>query len=172
MKPKLIIAAVCLAVAGLTVPILISSCKNTGQKASDEAIEKTVENATGKDVEVNSNNETMEISTNDGKVKYDGNIKSWPDDIPAEVPEFTYCKIDGATISDVDNKIAYTFKIMDLNIDALKAYDKDLKAKGFESILMLIGEKGGTITAEKDGLSVALMGGDGNGTLSVQIPKK
>lgn len=61
---------------------------------------------------------------------------------------------------------------MDLNIDALKAYDKDLKAKGFESILMLIGEKGGTITAEKDGLSVALMGGDGNGTLSVQIPKK
>jgi len=172
MKPKLIIAAVCLAVAGLTVPVLISSCKNAGQKASDEAIEKTVENATGKDVEVNSNNETMEISTNDGKVKYDGNIKSWPDDIPAEVPEFTYCKIDGATISDVDNKIAYTFKIMDLNIDALKAYDKDLKAKGFESILMLIGEKGGTITAEKDGLSVALMGGDGNGTLSVQIPKK
>lgn len=172
MKPKLIIAAVCLAVAGLTVPVLISSCKNAGQKASDEAIEKTVENATGKDVEVNSNNETMEISTNDGKVKYDGNIKSWPDDIPAEVPEFTYCKIDGATISDVDNKIAYTYKIMDLNIDALKAYDKDLKAKGFESILMLIGEKGGTITAEKDGLSVALMGGDGNGTLSVQIPKK
>lgn len=89
MKPKLIIAAVCLAVAGLTVPVLISSCKNAGQKASDEAIEKTVENATGKDVEVNSNNETMEISTNDGKVKYDGNIKSWPDDIPAEVPEFT-----------------------------------------------------------------------------------
>ena len=94
------------------------------------------------------------------------------DDIPAEVPEFTYGMIDGATISDVDNKIAYTFKIPDLSIDALKAYDKDLKAKGFESVLMLIGDKGGTITAEKDGLSVALMGGDGNGSLSVQIPKK
>jgi len=172
MKTNLIITAVCLAVAGLTVPILISSCKNTGQKASDEAIEKTVENATGKDAEVNTSNETMEIEMNGGKVKYDGNIKSWPDDIPAEVPEFTYGKIDGATISDVDNKIAYTFKIPDLSIDALKAYDKDLKAKGFESVLMLIGDKGGTITAEKDGLSVALMGGDGNGSLSVQIPKK
>lgn len=172
MKSNLIIAAVCLAVAGLSVPVLISSCKNAGQKASDEAIEKTVENATGKDVEVNTGNETMEIEMNGGKVKYDGNIKSWPDDIPAEVPEFTYGKIDGATISDVDNKIAYTFKIPDLSIDALKAYDKDLKAKGFESVLMLIGDKGGTITAEKDGLSVALMGGDGNGSLSVQIPKK
>jgi len=172
MKTNLIITAVFLAVAGLSVPVLISSCKNTGQKASDEAIEKTVENATGKDVGVNSTNETMEIDMNGGKVKYDGNIKSWPEDIPAEVPEFTYCKFDGATISDVDNKIAYTFKIVDLSVDALKAYDKGLKAKGFESVLMLIGEKGGTITAEKDGLSVALMGGDGNGSLSVQIPKK
>lgn len=172
MKTNQLVIAITVTVFGLSVPTLFFSCKNSGEKAGEKAVENAIENASGEEADVNMKDETVEVTMNEGKIRYDGNIKSWPDEIPDEIPEFTYGKIDGATISDVDDKIAYTFKILDIDVAAMKAYDKDLKAKGFESMLILMGEKGGSITAEKEGLSVALMGGEGNGSLSVQIPKK
>jgi hypothetical protein len=54
----------------------------------------------------------------------------------------------------------------------LDKYDAQLKEKGFETILMKMGDKGGSITAESDKYNVFLMGGEGTLSLSVSIKKQ
>ena len=46
-----------------------------------------------------------------------------------------------------------------------------LKQNGFETTLFKIGDKGGSITAESKKFNVALMGGEGNVSVSVSIKK-
>lgn len=172
MKSRNLITAIALTVVGLSVQNLFSSCKRAGEKTGEKAIENAIEQSTGKDADINLKDETAEVTINGEKVKFDGTVKSWPKEIPADIPEFKYGKIEGLTISDLEGGVGYTLNLSDLSADALKAYDKDLKAKGFETNFITIEDKGGTITAEKDNISVVLMGGEGNGSLSVQISKK
>lgn len=54
----------------------------------------------------------------------------------------------------------------------LDKYEAQLKEKGFETIIMKMGDKGGTITAESDKYSVFLMGGEGNLSIGVTVKKQ
>ena len=148
------------------------SCHNKSEKAGEKLMENAIENATGKDAKVNIDKEKTVIETDAGKLEVDGNAKSWPNEIPGDIPEFKFGKIDAVTTRNFDNTKAWIVSFSELQDGFLDKYDAQLKDKGFETILMKMGDKGGSITAENEKYNVFLMGGEGTLSLSVTIKKQ
>jgi len=151
---------------------LAFSCQRTAERTGEEAIEKSIEQSTGEKADVDLQEGSGTITTESGTVKYDSKITSWPSDIPDDVPEFTAGRIEGGTLSDGKEGKSWTLMIKDYPDKALEDYNKALKSNGFETHIMTIDNKGGTITAEKGNLTVAFMGGEGRGSLSVQLKEE
>lgn len=152
--------------------LILVSCRSGAEKASEKAIEKALEQQSGEPVDLDLEKQTAEITTGEGTIRFDGTIKSWPREIPDDVPEFKKGRIEGCTFQNLVETQSWTIVLKELPEDAASAYHKELKARGFESQIITIGEKGGTVTAEKGNFSVAFMGGEGNGSLSVVVNKK
>ncbi|HOW30357.1 MAG TPA: hypothetical protein PLP88_02220 [Bacteroidales bacterium] len=171
MKTKHTFSTTLFGIAALLAAFQFTSCKSHKENTAADTLENAIEQASGEDADVNMNEGNTEITMNNATVKYDGDIKSWPAAIPAQIPKFEYCKIEGATITSADGFTTYNLKLKGLTPEQIKSYDKDLKSKGFESNLVLVGDKGGTVTATKGDISIALMGGDSNGSLSVRFPE-
>jgi len=153
-----------LVISGLTF-----SCQRAAEKTGEEAIEKSIEQSTAEKADVDLQEGSGTITTESGTVKYDSKITSWPTEIPDDVPEFTAGNIEGGTLTDTKEGKSWTLMLSDFSDKDLEAYNKSLKSKGFETHIMMIDNKGGTITAEKGNLTVAFMGGEGKGSLSVNI---
>jgi hypothetical protein len=151
--------------------LLIASCQQTARKTSEKATEKALENATGGQAKVNLDNQSTEITTKEGTIKFDANIKSWPSDIPSVVPKFTAGRIEGATIQNMKESQGWSLVFKDLPDEAVVAYNKALEASGFETTVISAGQKVSSIMAEKGKIHVTFMGGEGSGNLSVAIDK-
>lgn len=151
---------------------MLFSCQNKSEKAGEKLMENALENATGKDANVDIDKEKAVIETDAGRIEVDGNAKSWPNEIPAEIPEFKLGKVDAVTTSNFDDTKAWVIAFSELQDGFLDKYDALLKEKGFETMLMKMGDKGGSITAESDKYNVFLMGGEGTLSLSVSIKKQ
>jgi hypothetical protein len=54
----------------------------------------------------------------------------------------------------------------------LDKYDAKLKEKGFETVIMKMGDKGGSITAESEKYGIFLMGGEGKISIGVTVKKQ
>jgi len=156
----------------MITPAVIMSCKRASEKTGEEAMEKAIEQSTGENAEVDLSDGSGTISTESGSVTYDTKINSWPATIPSEVPEFKFGKINGGSHSQTDEAETWMVMLIELPESALVEYDKLLKNKGFETHFVNMGNKGGTIAAEKGDLIVSYMGGEGKGSLSVQKRKQ
>lgn len=151
---------------------MLFSCQNKSEKAGEKLMENALENATGTDANVDIDKEKVVVETEAGRMEVDGNAKSWPDEIPGEIPEFKFGKIDAVTTSNFDDTNAWVIAFSELQDGFLDKYDAQLKEKGFETMLMKMGDKGGSITAESDKYNVFLMGGEGTLSLSVSVKKQ
>jgi hypothetical protein len=159
-------------VLALVCTLFILSCQRASQKTGEKMMEKALENATGGKANVDINGEKTVIETSAGKMEVDGNATSWPNEIPGDVPEFTFGKVDAVTTSDVDGNKSWNIVYNEVQDGFLDKYDALLKEKGFETVTMKMGEKGGSITAENPKYNVFLMGGEGKMSLAVTVKKQ
>lgn len=172
MKKTLLIRTTGLFVLILLFTALTISCRKASEKTGEELMEKALENATGKNAEVDLSSGKAVIETGDGKVEVDSNAKSWPTEIPGDVPEFKFGKVKAVTTSIMDGSKSWNIAFEEIQDGFLDKYEALLKEKGFETVSMNMGDKGGTISAESEKYSVFLMGGEGNLSIGVTVKKQ
>jgi hypothetical protein len=156
----------------LVFSLFIFSCQRASQKTGEKMMEKALENATGGKANVNINGEKTVIETSAGKMEIDGKATSWPGEIPGDIPEFKFGKVTAVTTSDMDGNKSWNIVYNDVEAGFLDKYDALLKEKGFETVTMKMGDKGGSITAENPKYNVFLMGGEGKMSLAVTVKKE
>lgn len=171
MKKLQIIKTTGLIVLTLIFAVFTISCRNTSQKTGEKMMEKALENATGENADVDLSSGKAVIKTGDGEVVIDSNAKTWPTEIPGGVPEFKFGKVKAVTTSLVDGNKSWNVAFEDLQDGFLDKYEALLKQKGFETTIMKMGDKGGSVTGDSEKITVFLMGGDDNLSLSVTIKK-
>lgn len=146
------------------------SCQNVGKKSTEKAMEEGIEQSTGEDADVDIDNQEVTIQQGDATSHLDMGARSWPADAPDEVPEFQYGKIKAVNTTDTPDLYSWNIVYEEVPADALKKYNDELKAAGFETVFMDMGGQGGSITCEKGDLSLFVMGG-GEGEAAVGIGK-
>lgn len=150
---------------------MVSSCRNASERPAEKLLENAIEKNTGSPADVDLESHSGTIKSGDVTMSYDADVHSWPVEIPPEIPVFSYGKIDGATIHKSDEVQNWTMILKEVSAGALAAYEKDLKAKGFKTQLVSMGDNGGSLMAEKGKISVALLMGQGEASLSIGIEK-
>ena len=144
-----------------------TACKKSAEKTSEKIIEKSI----GQDANVDIDDQKIVVETEDGTFTSDAATKSWPKDIPDEVPEFTFGKMSNLATQVVDEGKGWTFIFEEIPENAIEDYKQLLKDKGFKvsSINMPGGQ--GQVTGEKGNILVAMMAGESMATLNVSIEK-
>lgn len=148
------------------------SCHRATEKTGEKMVEKAFENATGQKADIDISEEKTVIETGSGSVEVDSKANSWPDEIPDEIPEFTYGKISAVTTSNIDGIKAWNIVFEEVKDGFIDKYDAKLKEKGFETVTMKMGEKGGSITGENEKYTIFMMGGEGNLSFAVSLKKR
>ncbi|KAF0200487.1 MAG: hypothetical protein FD170_3452 [Bacteroidetes bacterium] len=150
----------------------IVSCQDRSKKTSEELLEDAIENETGSKADVDLGDEKTVITTGDNTVELDGKANSWPREIPDEVPEFTYGKVKAVTTSIIDGAKSWSVIYENVEDDFIDKYDADLKKKGFKTVTMKMGDKGGSITADNGKYNVFLMGSEGSLSIGVSLKQE
>lgn len=89
-------------------------------------------------------------------VNYEGGIietflqTSWPKDIPAEIPEFTYGKIKAVSKDSIPTGAHWTLRISDLLDSAIDSYYEQLSRKQWYAIAMPLPKGRVLLGNEKD----------------------
>lgn len=172
MKEQKSIKTTGLTILALVFAICSVSCRRASEKTGEKLMEKAIENATGQKADVDFNKEKMVIETASGKIEADGLAKSWPAEIPDQIPEFKFGKIAGATTSLINNQKSWTIVFNELQEGFIDKYDALLKEKGFETVAMKMGENAGSISVDNEKYTIFLMGGDGSLSLGVSVKEQ
>lgn len=141
----------------------LNGCKQAAEKTSEKMIEESI----GGDAKVDIDDQKMVIETEEGTFTTDANVRSWPNDVPNSVPEFKEGKIMGATTQAMEDANNWMIMFEEVPNKALENYKKQLENAGFTISFTTVAGTGGQLAAEKDDLSVMLLLGDGNGTVTV-----
>ena len=113
----------------LTLTIILTGCKKTiEEKISEEITEKILEEATGSEVEIDS--ESATIKTDGGSTQIGGNIK-WPEGNVGDLPELKTNLT--MVIEDKENSTTLIYFDSLSNEDAQK-YTEKLKGMGYEAV--------------------------------------
>jgi len=166
MKQKYVLLTILLAFT------ITYACRNVNEKRAEKATEKIMEKASGAEVDVDIDGESMTIKTEDGTVTSNAGDKKWPSEIPHDVPEFAYGSIEQVTISDMSDGKMWTMIVEKVHTDVLNKYQKELKMKGFSCNVVSYNNEGGMLTAENGTLIVGVMASDGSASVTVHIEKK
>jgi len=134
-------------------------------------MEKAIENATGENAKVDLSNEKTVIESGGNRTVVDGKATAWPKEIPDDVPEFKFGKVEAVTTSTIDGANTWTIAFKEVPNEFLDKYEAQLKEKGFETTIIKTGDKGGSIMAESKKFNVFLMGGEGTVSISVNVKK-
>lgn len=156
-----------LALLTIAVMGVCNSCK----KASEKTTEKIIEKSMGNDAEVDIDDEKVVIKTDEGTFTSDATVKSWPKEIPDDVPEFKEGTVVSFTTQEMDEANNWIVIFEDVPQTALQEYKDILKSKGFNINYTTMAQSGGHLAAEKDKLVVVVMVGDGNASVSVGLKK-
>lgn len=161
------IGLLALSLFALLLMTLFCSCKKSAERVN----EKIMETAIGNNADIDMNDEKITIETDEGKFTSDATVRSWPKEIPNDVPEFKDGKIVNASTQDVKEGKNWTLLFEEVDDKALNKYETQLKKDGFKVSSISKGGNIAHITAEKGDLFVVAMGGDGMASLSVGIEK-
>ncbi|TLP81774.1 hypothetical protein [Maribacter sp. ACAM166] len=149
----------------LTIAILAgnNSCKRAAEKATEKIVEKSI----GDEVEVDIDDEKVVIKTDEGTLTTDAAVKSWPNDIPDEVPEFKSGNIVSVTTQEINEDNNWVVIFEDVTTAALEKYKDALESEGFKINYTTTAGTSGHLAAEKEKLAVVVMVGEGNATVTV-----
>ncbi len=147
--------------------IVLLTAMNGCKKAAEKTNEKLIEQSIGGDAKVDIDDQKVVIETDEGTFTTDANVHSWPKDVPSDVPEFKEGKVMGATTQTMEGANNWMILFEAVPNKALEDYKKQLENAGFAISFTTVAGTGGQLAAEKDDLSVMLMMGDGNATVTV-----
>ena len=147
--------------------VFFESCKKSAEKTSEKIIERSI----GKDANVDIEDQKIIVKTEEGTFTSDATVKSWPKDIPDEVPEFKFGKMSNLSTQAVDEGKSWTLIFEDVTENALEDYKTILKDKGFKVSSFTMPGGQGQVTGEKGNIIVAMMAGDNMATLNVSLEK-
>lgn len=156
-----------LSLVALALLTMFNSCKKSAEKTSESIIEKSM----GGDASVDLDDEKIVIETEEGTFTSDATVRSWPKEIPNEVPEFSFGKMANLATQNLEESTNWTFVFEEVPANALNDYKAILKDNGFKVSSVSIAGAGGQVTGEKDNIIVAVMAGDEMATVSVGIEK-
>jgi hypothetical protein len=158
--------------AGIVLALLavsgtISSCQ---KKVEDVLIEKALEQSTGNKIDVKSGGENITIESEGQKIQIQGKGGAWPEDMPAEVPKFSWGKIKAVTRSETPEGKSWVVVCENVPGNIVKDYESVLKSSGFQTVSTIVTSEegeGGTVSGSKEKLKIILMTGSGSASLSV-----
>jgi hypothetical protein len=171
MKKSIIKWTGALIILALVPGTFLTSCKCSREKTQESMIEKTLENATGEKTDVDINKDKVTIQGENYKTEINNTGGKWSDEIPDDVPEFTWGTIQHSTVSEAEGTKTYGLYFKDVDPEVLEKYDAALKKNGFKTMKMTM-DKGGTITAEKGKIIVTAIASEKGAHVSVQIRKE
>ncbi len=144
MKQGIAGASVALLILGLVV---LPACKS-GEKTAEEMAKNAIEKATGGKAVVDIKGGSFKVKTEGGEMSW-GEAAVWPEDLPSDVPKFTYGKITGVVrASGADGK-HWTLALAEVEADGLGKYIETLKTAGWSIVMDARSVEGGTVVAEK-----------------------
>lgn len=147
-------------VALLLSVLVAAGCgkKESGEKLAEGMMEKTLESATGGDVDVDlgGGGDNVTIKTKDGTTTM-SETSEWPSDMFSDVPRFTYGVVEHVTKGVEGGMQKFNVHLRDVEDGALEKYDADIRAAGWESQSMTQSDEGGMISAQKGGVALQFM---------------
>jgi hypothetical protein len=156
----------------LLVGVVAVGCgKKAGEKAAEGLMERTLERATGENVDVDlGGGEDVTIKTDQGTTTM-SETASWPADFMTDVPEFKYATIErvSRTVGTKEGQLSMTVWFNSLQEGGVEKYVEDLKASGWQIQQITAAGKGGMVMAvkgEEAGLSVAYDTEEGTGAVN------
>jgi len=99
------------------------------RKAAEKTAENLIKNATGADVDVNG--EDVKVTSKDGSVE-SSKTKTWPTDMPTDVPKFTLGSITETMKMTIGNGQSWTVSFSSIKTGAFETYCDTLKQNGFK----------------------------------------
>lgn len=142
-----------------------TSCKRAAEKASEKIIEKSF----GDEAKVDLDDEKIVIETEEGTFTADATIQSWPKEIPNEVPEFKNGKIIMVNTQNMGEGKNWVIIFEDVSPDQPAKYKENLENNGFKINFTTTAGTGTHFAAEKDNITVMLMGDEGGASITVGI---
>lgn len=142
-----------------------NSCKRAAEKTTEKLIEKSI----GDDAEVDLDDEKVVIKTDEGTFTTDATIQSWPDEIPDIVPEFKDGKIVVVNTQEMEDGKNWVVIFEDVSKDGIEKYKEVLKNNDFKINFSTMAGTGSHFAAEKEKLTVMVMGDEGGASVSVHF---
>ncbi len=150
----------------LALSLIMGGCGKVAEKATEQVIEKAIESESGEKVDLNLNEGSAEITTDEGSMKI-GSTYDWPSGMPSDVPEFKYGSITGVIESTTDAGTAYTVTFEEVEADSFEKYRSDLEDNGWSIQFTQQMGSGWSLNANKENNDVTvLMGEDSTGFIS------
>ncbi len=149
----------------ISLVAVTTSCKRAAEKTQEKIIEKAI----GDKAKVDLDDEKIVIETEEGTFTADATIQSWPKEIPNEVPEFKNGKIVMVNTQNMKEGKNWVIIFEDVSPNAAAKYKESLESNGFKINFTTTAGTGTHFAAEKDNITVILMGDEGGASISVGI---
>ncbi|MFH1680368.1 MAG: hypothetical protein ABIH26_06960 [Candidatus Eisenbacteria bacterium] len=132
--------------------------KEPGEKAAEEMVERMIEKSGGEDADVDVDEGKITMKSKDYEME-SAEATEWPDDLPGDVPRFSYGKVERIARMEAKAEGARSFNIWlrDVDADAASKYMADLEKAGWETMQVDMGDKGGMVSGQKGEIAVNFM---------------
>jgi len=151
--------------AAISLVSVFTTCKRAAEKTTEKIIEKSI----GDKAKVDLDDEKIVIETEEGTFTADATIQSWPKEIPNEVPEFKNGKIVMVNTQNMEAGKNWVIIFEDVSSNAAAKYKENLESNGFKINFTTTAGTGTHFAAEKDNITVMLMGDEGGASITVGI---
>jgi hypothetical protein len=152
-----VVVVVLLIVGGIAAYFVMNALKDEVEETvAEELTEGLLESSTGGDVdvEIDEDNETYTWETDEGSATI-GSAQEWPDEIPSDIPEFTYGDIISQFALEEDGQGGWNLGFEDVDSGAVSQYQSDFESDGWDIVSTMTSGTVEMFTAEKDAYTVS-----------------
>jgi hypothetical protein len=142
---------------------LFQGCSGAGDEPLDKPGRSVrgIGDTAGERVTIETSSRTVEITA--------GGV-GWPAGIPGSVPPCRYGTIRSVARTETPEGVSWSVALDVVSPEELRRYESELEAAGFTCSSMIVAS-GGSLTARKGGISVAVVSSQGNATVSVAMDR-
>ncbi len=145
---------------------LLPACRPSAEKAGESILENAIEKSGGgmAHVDIERGHITMEGDSLHAEISTEA--RTWPGDIPAEVPRFSDGTVAHTTYADVGTSRTWGVFFEGVPLSAAGTYEQELKQKGYETF-RFTSDEGANVSGQKGNLSVSATFTAGNAHVAI-----
>ena len=102
------------------------------RKFGDNIVEQAIEKQTGAKVDIDTQDETIKIKSEEGEMEI-GATAQWPDDMPSDVPKFSAGSITAAVTNNDQSQKTWTVMIQNVDKESVDRYKAELENIGWQT---------------------------------------